>query len=96
VAHVWVPGAKTQYWADYEKVYFFLNHNFYVSENSKFQCDPFSNKKDISKRSSCHQWGLSEMVYFIFGHFSTKLGTSIDGHENNNNNLKVSLKSPKK
>jgi hypothetical protein len=25
--------------------------------------------------------GLSEMAYFIFGYFSTKLGTSIDGHE---------------
>jgi hypothetical protein len=27
------------------------------------------------------QWGLSEMAYFIFGYFSTKLGTSVDGHE---------------
>jgi hypothetical protein len=26
-------------------------------------------------------WGLSEMEYFIFGYFSTKLGTSVDGHE---------------
>jgi hypothetical protein len=42
-----------------------------------------------------HLWGLSAMVYFIFGYFSTKLGTSVDGHEKNNN-LKVSLKSPKK
>jgi hypothetical protein len=25
--------------------------------------------------------GLSEMAYFIFGYFSTKLGTSVDGHE---------------
>jgi hypothetical protein len=24
---------------------------------------------------------LSEMAYFIFGYFSTKLGTSVDGHE---------------
>jgi hypothetical protein len=23
----------------------------------------------------------SEMAYFVFGYFSTKLGTSIDGHE---------------
>jgi hypothetical protein len=66
------------------------------SPNFKFQCDPFSNKKDVSQRSSCRQWGLSEMAYFIFGYFSTKLnGTSVDGHEKNNN-LKVSLKSPYK
>jgi hypothetical protein len=25
--------------------------------------------------------GLSEMAYFIFGYFSTNLGTSVDGHE---------------
>jgi hypothetical protein len=24
---------------------------------------------------------LSEMAYFILGYFSTKLGTSVDGHE---------------
>jgi hypothetical protein len=24
---------------------------------------------------------LSEMAYFIFGYFSAKLGTSVDGHE---------------
>jgi hypothetical protein len=34
------------------------------------------------------------MEYFIFGHFSTKLGTPVDGHEQNNN-LKIALKSPK-
>jgi hypothetical protein len=27
------------------------------------------------------RWGLSEMAYFIFGYFSTKLGKSVDGHE---------------
>jgi hypothetical protein len=32
---------------------------------------------------------LSEMAYFIFGYFSTKLGTTVDGHEKNNN-MKVS------
>jgi hypothetical protein len=42
----------------------------------------FSNKKDVSQRSSCCQCGLSEMAYFIFGYFSTKLGTSIDGYGN--------------
>jgi hypothetical protein len=25
------------------------------------------------------------MAYFVFGYFSTKLGTSVDGHEKNNN-----------
>jgi hypothetical protein len=41
------------------------------------------NKKDVSQMSSCCpcQWGLSEMAYFIFGYFSTKLGKSVDGHE---------------
>jgi hypothetical protein len=42
---------------------------------------PFSKKKDVSQKSSCRQWGLSEMAYFIFGYFSTKLGTSVDGFE---------------
>jgi hypothetical protein len=46
-----------------------LKSNFYVSQNFKFQCDPCSNKKDVSQRSSCRQY------------FSTKLGTSVDGHE---------------
>jgi uncharacterized protein (DUF779 family) len=41
-------------------------------------------KKMFHKVSSCCQWGLSEMAYFSLGYFST------------NNNLKVSLKSPKK
>jgi hypothetical protein len=59
----------------------FLKSIFYVSENFKFQCDPFSNKKDASQGSSCRQWGLSEMASFIFGYFSTKLGSSIDEHE---------------
>jgi hypothetical protein len=45
VAHVWVPGAKTTGQ---------IVKKFYVSENFKFQCDPFSNKKDVSQRSSCH------------------------------------------
>jgi hypothetical protein len=62
------------------KSFVFLKSNFYVRENFKFQCDPFSNKKVVSQRSSC-QCGLSEMAYFIFGYFSTKLGTSVDGHE---------------
>jgi hypothetical protein len=53
------------YWADREKVCFFLRSNFYVSDSFKFQCDPFSNKKDVS-----------QMAYFIFGYFSTKLALS--------------------
>jgi hypothetical protein len=68
------------YWADCEEVWFFLNQIF-MSENFMFQCDPFSNKKDVSHRSSRRQWSLSEMAYFIFGYFSMKLGTSVDGHE---------------
>jgi hypothetical protein len=73
------------YWADCRgKV--FLKSNFYVSENFKFQCDPFSNKRDVSQSSSClRPRGLSEMAYFIWGYFPTKLGTSVD-----------ILKSPKK
>jgi hypothetical protein len=77
------------------KSLFFLKSNFYIRDNVKFQCDPFINKKDVSQRSSCRQMNLSEMAYFILGYFSTKLGTSVDGHEKNNN-PKVSLKSPKK
>jgi hypothetical protein len=30
--------------------------------------------------------GLSKMAYFIFGYFSTKLGSSVDGHEKNSLN----------
>jgi hypothetical protein len=41
----------------------------------------YLDKKDVSQMSSCRQWGLSEMAYFIFGYFSTKLGKSVDGHE---------------
>jgi hypothetical protein len=64
------------YWADCEKVWFFLNLIFMsVRILSSMR---FSNKKDVSQRSSCR---LSEMAYFIFGYFSTKLGTSVDGHE---------------
>jgi hypothetical protein len=83
VAHVWVPGAKTTrpIVEKFGNQTVFLNSNFYVSENFKFQCDPFSNKKDVTQMSSCRQWGLSEMAYFIFGYFSTNLGKSADGHE---------------
>jgi hypothetical protein len=42
---------------------FFLKSNFYVGENFKFQCDPFSNKKDVSKKvqlppmgRACQKW----------------------------------------
>jgi hypothetical protein len=60
----------------------FLQSNFYVSENFKFQCDPFSNLKDVSHKGTLpNLWGLSEMAYFIFGYFSTNLGISVDGHE---------------
>jgi hypothetical protein len=62
----------------------------------KIQSDPFSNQKDVSQRSITKLWGLSEMAYFMFGYYSTKLGRSVDGHEKIITRLKVSLKSPKK
>jgi hypothetical protein len=52
-----------------------------ISEKFKFQCDPFSNKKDVSQRSIYQLWGLPEIAYFIFGYFSTTFGTSVDGYE---------------
>jgi hypothetical protein len=61
VAHVWVPGAKTTGLIVKKFVFSSI-----VSENFKFQCDPFSNKKDISQKSITNLWGLSEMAYFIF------------------------------
>jgi hypothetical protein len=70
------------YWADREKVWFFLNVIFMSVRILSFNAiDPFSNKKDVSQRSRCRQWSLSEMAYFIFGYFLTKLGSSVDGHE---------------
>jgi uncharacterized protein YbcC (UPF0753/DUF2309 family) len=42
----------------------FLKSNFYVSENFKFQCDPFSNKKDVSHKGpvaangACQKWHI--------------------------------------
>jgi hypothetical protein len=80
VAHVWVPGAKTT-GPIAKKVWCFLNLIFSAVRNFKFQYDPFINLKDISQRSISKFWGLSKMVYFIFGYLSTKLGTSVDGHE---------------
>jgi hypothetical protein len=38
------------------KSFVFLKSNFYVRENFKFQCDPFSNKKDVSQRSILYFW----------------------------------------
>jgi hypothetical protein len=49
--------------------------------NFKFKYDPFSNLKGVSQWSIPRLLGLSKMAYFIFGCFSTKLGTSVDGHE---------------
>jgi hypothetical protein len=38
----------------------FLKSNFYVRDNFKFQCDPLSNKKDVSQRSNgaCQKWHI--------------------------------------
>jgi hypothetical protein len=39
-------------------------------------------KKMFHKGPVAVNWTfLSGMAYFIFGYFSTKLGTSVDGHE---------------
>jgi hypothetical protein len=73
------------------KSLFFLKSNFYVSENFKFQCDPFRNKKDVSQRSSCHQW---HGIFYFWIFFNETW--QIRRWAWNNNNLKVSLKSSKK
>jgi hypothetical protein len=85
---------RKNYWTDHKKVWFFLSQIFSAVRNFKFQYDPFSNLKDVSQKSIPKLWSLTKMVYFIFRYLSMKLGTSVDGHEQNNN-LKVSLKSPK-
>jgi hypothetical protein len=41
----------------------------------------FNAIKDFHKGPVAANGGLSEMAYFILGYFSTKLGTSVDGHE---------------
>jgi hypothetical protein len=58
----------------------FLNIIFMSVRISKFQCDPFNNK-NILHKGPTKLWGLSKMAHFIFEYFSTKLGTSVDGHE---------------
>jgi hypothetical protein len=61
----------------------FHKSNYYVGENFQFQYIQFRNLKDAPQRSIPKLWGLLKVVYFIFGYFSTKLGTSVvDGHEN--------------
>jgi hypothetical protein len=58
------------------------------SENFKVQCDPFSNKKDDSQRSSCCQKCLILFLDIFQRNFRRWAWK--------NNNLKISLKSPKK
>jgi hypothetical protein len=77
VAHVWVPGAKTTG----SIVFFFLNLIFMSVRNLRFNAIHSVIKTYVSQRSSCRQWGLPEMAYFILGYFLTKLGSSVDGHE---------------
>jgi hypothetical protein len=68
------------------KCLFFLKSNFYVSENFKFQCDPFSNKKRFFTKVQLPPMSeMLEMAYFMLGYFSTKLGTSVDGQAWKNN-----------
>jgi hypothetical protein len=50
VAYVWVPGAKN-YWADREKVWFFLNRIFSPVRNFKFGHMFCRNKKSCSVKS---------------------------------------------
>jgi hypothetical protein len=49
VTQVWVPGAKT---TGLIVSLVFLKSSFFGSDNFKFQCDPFSNIKDVSQMSS--------------------------------------------
>jgi hypothetical protein len=69
VAYVWVRGAKTA--GPIAKKFGFS----YVSENFKFQCDPFSNQKDVSQRSIYQLWCLPEILFLDY--FSTKFGTFV-------------------
>jgi hypothetical protein len=62
-------SSVAHYWADCEKVVF-LNLIFNVSDNFKFQCDSFSNKKLFHKGPVAANGALSETAYFIFGYFS--------------------------
>jgi hypothetical protein len=42
-------------------------------------------KTYVSQRSGCRNGVCQKWQYLIFGYFSTKLGTSVDGHEKNIN-----------
>jgi hypothetical protein len=59
---------------------FFLKSNFYIRDNFKFQCDLLSIKKDVSLKGQVATMGACQK-WHIFGYFSTKLGTFVDGHE---------------
>jgi hypothetical protein len=69
------------YWADCEKVWFFLNQIFMSVRILSFNVLHSVIKKMFHKCPVAANGGLSEMAYFIFGYFSTKLGKSVDGRE---------------
>jgi hypothetical protein len=62
---------------------FFVESIFLISENFQvFQCNPFSNFKKILHNVPLLNLGSRQIwMNFIFGDFSMKLGTSVDGHE---------------
>jgi hypothetical protein len=67
------------YWADCEKVWFFLNQIVMSVRMLSFNAIQSVIKTMFHKGQVAANL-LSEMGYFIFGYFSTKLGTSVDGH----------------
>jgi hypothetical protein len=75
LSHMFGYTWNKNYWADCEKVRFFFNLIFMSVRILSFNAIHSVIKKITNV------WGLSEMAYFIFGYLSTKLGTSVDGHE---------------
>jgi hypothetical protein len=64
VALVWVPGANTT-GPIVKKFGFSSTQFFYVSENFKFQCDPFSNKMGpVAANRACHKWQFYFWIFF--------------------------------
>jgi hypothetical protein len=69
------------YWADCEKCCFFLKLVFMSVRIFSFNAihsviKKVFHKGPVAANGACQKWH-----YFIFGYFSTKLGTFVDGHE---------------
>jgi hypothetical protein len=61
---------------------FFLKSNFDVSENSKFQCDPFSNKNDVSQiKGPVAANGACQKYHILFVDIFQRNFASVDEHE---------------